>query len=127
VTGGIRRLDAFAKLSSPPTSVSLSGLPSLTDVRGLSSLRATDSFGLYGTGLTDLTGLELLEGAGSTFRIESNPALTSLQALTSVTGAEFMAVTDNTVLPTCEAEWLSARTSHEVFTTSGNDDGGSCP
>ncbi len=123
----LTELDAFAKLSSPPTSVWLSELPSLTSVRGLSSLRATNGFELHGTAVTDLTGLELLEGGGSTFTIESNPLLTSLRALTSLTGAEFMAVTDNAALPTCEAEWLSARTSHDVFTLSGNDDGGSCP
>jgi hypothetical protein len=120
-------LDAFAKLSSPPTHIWLYELPSLTDLRGLSSLRETAGFELHGTGVTTLTGLELFEGGGSILRIESNPALTSLRALANVTGAEFMAVTDNAVLPTCDAEWLSARTSHQVFDISGNDDGGTCP
>jgi hypothetical protein len=123
----LAELDAFAKLTSPPTNIWLYELPSLTNVQGLSSLRETETFEVNGTGVTTLTGLELLEGGGSTFRIESNPALASLHALTSLTGAEFMTVVDNAVLPTCEAEWLSARTSHSGFRISGNDDGGSCP
>jgi hypothetical protein len=123
----LAELDAFAKLTNPPTRVWLYELPSLTNVQGLSSLRETETFELHGTRLTTLTGLELLEGGGSTFRIESNPYLTSLRALASLTGAEFMTITDNSVLPTCEADWLIARTSHAYFLISGNDDGGACP
>jgi hypothetical protein len=123
----LAELDAFAKLSSPPAIVWLYDLPSLTSLRGLSSLRRTDSFDLHGTGVTALTGLELLERGGSSVRIENNPVLTSLRALTSLSGLEFLAVTDNAMLPTCEAEWLVARANPVFSNVFGNDDGGTCP
>jgi hypothetical protein len=123
----LSNIDAVGSWSPPPGEVTLIDLPLLTSVEGLSSLRATTNFTLSRTGVTDLTGLELFEGGGTRVEIDGNPALRSLHALTSVTGAELISVTDNPVLPTCEADWLSARTNYDVFVQHGNDDNGVCP
>ena len=85
------------------------------------------AFTLTRTGVLDLVGLERLESSDAHVAIHGNAALTSLRALTGLTRAEHFSITDNPVLPTCDAEWLLGRTTWTESTVDGNDDDAVCP
>jgi len=107
--------------------VSLLDLPSLRNLHGLSGVTDLTWIYLARTGVADLVGLEQLQRADREVHVEGNPVLGSLRALTSLTETTFYNFTDNPVLPSCDVEWLLARTTWDSVSASGNDDEASCP
>jgi hypothetical protein len=107
--------------------LTLSNLPALTSIQFLSGVTQARSMALIRTGVVTLDGLQNLESVETGFTLENNPALSSLRALVSLTGSGGIAVIDNRALPTCEVEWLLARSTwqYPVY-VSGNDDGAVC-
>ena len=79
------------------------------------------------TGVVDLVGLESLAYAEYYLLLTDNSALRSLRALSSFNRASGILIADNPVLPTCEADWLAARTTGASIDVYGNDDAGVCP
>lgn len=114
---------------------SLAALGALARVEGDLSLEAS--------ALSSLDGLEQLTYIGGSLRLTGNGALTSLQALGALRSVGAIVITDNSALPSCEAEWLvdnitglGGSIGHELpdgglqpgpVTLSGNDESGSCP
>jgi hypothetical protein len=134
----LTNLDGLSGLSGPVGGDQVGQLvvyqnDALTNVDGLSGLSGAVGGGLMlvrNRSLTDLDGLRNVTGVGGLY-VDSNPALENLRglaALAAVGGA--FEVVDNTVLPTCEAEWLrdnvgAANIGFDV-TISGNDDTRAC-
>ncbi len=122
------------------------GNTALTDLSGLDSLSTVNgSFSISscwaGDGgfvnclpsnplLTSVDGLTSLSSVGSLY-FRSNTALTDLHGLVAVQVANDVEIIDNTALPTCEAQWLVDWLTQKGWqgnsVVQGNLDGGSCP
>ena len=100
---------------------------------GLEALSSCANLELRASGPATLAGLEGLAEIDGYLRIESNPALTELGALTTepalVLGDGELRVTDNPALPTCLAEDLLAALELGGYTGDATIDGNAdaCP
>jgi hypothetical protein len=120
-------LDALSGVAIGPSSVSLVDVPSLQNLHGLAGVTELAWIWLARTGVADLAGLEQLERVDDAVNVEGNPALSSLRALTGLTETNLYRFTDNPALPSCDVDWLLARTTWESVDAFGNDDDASCP
>jgi Leucine-rich repeat (LRR) protein len=123
----LTNLDGLDGVVSADIEMMLMDLPALESIQGLTGITGAAWLELERTGVIDLLGFQNLENVANAFALRENPALTNLRALTSLSYAGGIFVTDNPELPTCEAEWLLDRTSLGSFEIYGNDDGGVCP
>jgi hypothetical protein len=106
--------------------VSLADLPAVTDIQSLAGLTQAGSVMFERTGLASLDGLQNLESVDSFFVLAENPELSSLRSLVGLTGNGVIEVRDNPALPSCEVDWVLARSTWREMRVSGNDDDAGC-
>ena len=119
IGGGLRitnnpallHLDELGNLLSVGGGLTLTNNDQLQNIQGLYNL--TELEGLYlfrNHGLTSLSGLDNILTMGGSVTLMMNDSLADLSALHNVTAIEGdLSITDNTSLPTCEAETLSSQ------------------
>jgi hypothetical protein len=129
------QVDALAPIDTISGSLTISGsVSSLASLAALTQIEGDLSIVDSG-GLNDLAGLEGVAEIGGELLVLGNASLASVRALASLTTVDAVSITDNVVLPTCEASWLvdnititnAGAIEPGGVVISGNDDSGTCP
>jgi len=86
----------------------------------------------YNYDLENLDGLSALQAITGPLVIASNPALRSLRGLANVQRVDSVSIHENTLIPTCETEWLleslgPTNVLEGTISISDTDDLGTCP
>ena len=131
---GLARCGALADvdfLAGAPAlaTLGLQSMPALHDLGALDSLALTNQLSVVDTGVTAIH-MPNISALAYSLRVSSNPSLVTLDlpALTSLGPIE-QAITDNPMLPTCQAQAIKDRVTvmgGNPFVISGNGSG-SCP
>jgi len=124
----LANIDALSKLSSlGELYLSNVGLVDLSPLNGVSQLTALDINEC--SVLSSLLGLDRVAMISGGLSIRQNPALASLHGLEALESASRLTITENQVLPTCEADRVRDRlndASLELVEIADNDDAGVC-